>query len=446
MEVGEIGLIYEAWEMGYEGYQAAAQAAAMIAAGSSIIKQSGMAKRGRSISSGKSASRSASRGRMRTPPRSGKKAKRTKARSVSSRRRGRKPARDRKALSGVPIVGATVHSGVGTMSLYCNISKKRKPTRSLGNWVFHESYTTTCVSPAGKCSLDPVLMFLTKSQLTVGNNTINPGDKNKTTRSLFSMNPYANTTGSNDQSGVLPFWNGAPTTNQDKIHLKKIGFQMDIANLTNVNTHMELSVYICKKDDPNNPYQKANQLLAQENCAATLFSTTAKYYSAAAIAAGITYVDGLTGDISIPQVNMVGVPLAAANGFSKYWKKCATQKFDLAAGATHKMTGAIIVDKIIDKQWVNNNANEYIKDYSICVVARNYGQVVIDTTAGANIPTYSSTEIAICAQVAYHLSAVKNNAARLNLETASYFIPTGAANADLKHISAMDAAISTAIA
>jgi len=442
--MGEIGLISGALDLGYKGYEVAAEAAGWITFVSSIINQSGMP-RGRSLSKRGTRSASSSRSRGRTPPRSTKKSRTSKSRSVSKRRRARKPARDRKAISGVPIVGSTIHSGVGTMSLYCNLSKKRRPIKSLGNWVFHESYTTVCSSPAGKTSLDPILTFLSKPQLTVGNNTIGTGDKSKATRSLFSMNPYANITGSNDQSGALPFWNaGGINVNQDKIHLKHISFQLDISNVTNVNVHMELHVYVCKKDDSANPYQKSNALLAQENCPGTLFSVAPKFYTAAQLAgAGVVYNDAGTGNISVPQNNMVGVPLGSANGFNKYWKSCTMQKFDLAAASTHKMSGKIVLDKILDKQWVNNNVNDNIKDYTIVVVARNYGQVVIDTTGGANIPTYSSTDVAICAQVAYHLSAVKNNAARLNLETASYFIPTGAADVALGHIGAGDTAIQT---
>ncbi|MDD1463691.1 hypothetical protein MEO39_27340, partial [Dolichospermum sp. ST_sed2] len=89
---------------------------------------------------------------------------------------------------------------------------------------------------------------------------VNQGLNGNNARSLFSLNPYSNATGSSDASGNQ-LWGASKIINADKIHLKKVEFEIDMSNFSNVATSVEIMVYLCMKDSDRTVNQQAQAIM-----------------------------------------------------------------------------------------------------------------------------------------------------------------------------------------
>ena len=399
-------------------------------------KQSGMPART------PSRARTVSRGRRKatvTPPRTVKRRKTTKGRSTTRSRSSRRGKRDITRTSGVSIMGTSHHSGIGAVSLYCNLSKNRKASKSLGNWVTHQSYAESFNCTAGRSMNGIILNILNRNDLLSERVTggVNQGLNGNNARSLFSLNPYSNATGSSDASGNQ-LWGASKIINADKIHLKKVEFEIDMSNFSNVATSVEIMVYLCMKDSDRTVNQQAQAIMGGSEIGTTTafnFNTLPQVPTKASILSGVP----IATNFGQGYTTYVGGDYGRANGLSKWWKLCALHHMDLAAAASQKFKGSLVLDKVLDQKLVLDTVTKYIKGYSIQVCIRGHGQVVQDVTGGVTeLPTYASAEVGCVSQEIYYCGAVKNNAARTNLELFSINHPIDTANADQQFIATND--------
>jgi len=307
------------------------------------------------------------------------------------------------------------------------MSTSKKNIAATGLITYRQLYNAIGGSGPGLQNYLEIVNFLTYKQVmvqsTVGGAAVN-SDIRTSAAPIFALQPYQKITGSKDQTATpIDFIAAGFSIRQDRVIVKSITCTVDVGNNSNHGTFLDLELYKCTRDGTRNPFIVAQDLYSIQ--ATTTVSAPA--LTGAALNAGVA-IGAATGHNTY---FCPGVKLTHAHTLPAYWKPCTGKAFFLAAGAQQRFNITIVMNKVIKMEdFVGKSAEDFIKGYSLSLVARVMGQVVVDKTTATREPTYGAANLSFITNVVYHLGTMKDAAGRLNLDYAARGIPAGAAGTD----------------
>lgn len=340
---------------------------------------------------------------IRTPPRSPAKRKVSRTSRFRMRKRARPskwtkgaiPPPSRRHTSGpsskrspgkYEVSGNDQPQGINTKMYLVPVASKRKHKTGGATWNYRINYHGILTSGIGAQSFNDMFLINTVAQMfTSSGNGYNVG---QSYTALNLLNPYQKMTGST-------LW-ATPIFSNDQFVIKYVNVYLDITNFGDSAVNLDIHLFKAATSHNDLPTTVVNNgLLVQGNNVAALGVPT------------LSAVD-TQGSLAM---TMPGVAPQEYKQLSKSWKTVGLKSVNLAAGASENLCFKILLNKKVEQQSLAEIA-AYYNTSTMCFSAVQRGSLAKDTV---NIDaSYANTEIGWIANVQYVMTAVKDNANRIN--------------------------------
>lgn len=308
------------------------------------------------------------------------------------------------------------HSGITTdvIRISGRSSKKHKK-KLLGSWRYLINYNSFWTSTAGLQYVGFMGSIGTKSQMFVNSGV--GYNVYQSAIGLADLNPYKENTGSITIPSVV-------SPNNDNFMLRSAAVKIEISNMSTVGAILDIYVVTPKVANSNDPV--------------TIWQST---YDGFGIASAVPPTPGYavgptSGSMNI---NIPGVLPKDSSPFNKAFKIVAVKSVKLAGEATELIDFDIMLDKMISRSKLYATNNEYFAGQTHFFMGVLRGAIVSDNTVATHYPVPGSAKIGFNTTVRYVATAVKNNAARLNVALITDTIPAGATTANQGTLNEVDA-------
>ena len=315
----------------------------------------------------------------------GKKTKFTKKRKHVRRRKFGK-FRRRSRGGSVKLRGDDIHSGLSSNWVNITLGKKLKG-RTVAKYQFLQNYSGVLTAYAGNQGAAYFLGLATKTQMVTSSSTPNAA---QVRTALFDLDPNQTNTGGNFVPTV------AQPANQ-KLALYNVRANMMFTNFDTAAVTLVLYFVTPRMSSEKNAY----------DCWGDGYTTMAYGKASRTRAASGAY--GSTTAGAGDRSDLFSKPTDTII-FNKYYKVCKVHKIQLAGGSTEEVNLHLKINKIIQKDKINESSIENYRGINMQVLAVWYGQPILDKKSGGvgqNV-TCATTNIGYITTVKYNLGALKS--------------------------------------
>jgi len=303
----------------------------------------------------------------------------------------------------------------GTRSVKFTVVLKRKvPKHDVGQWNYTQTHSVTLFDVAGRQAVNDAFAMGTVDQYRTSSGTAYSTLQNFT--AIQQLNPYLTNTG----SAILP---SVITPLTDRFVVKTLTMKTTFASFTDADQTGWVYYLTPRVHGTTTPGQAWINAALQmgHSFAATTFP-------------GPGVVIGNSGSTS--RNFPYETPLRNSS-FHKQWKILKVVKIQLAAASHQVVNATFRVNKLFKNDAVSTDVIEgsrFMPGLTVFVMPVWLGQVVIDRTAGANVPTYAETRVGLVTVNEYTCSSVSGNAGRLGVALAAINLAGSATAANQQQI------------
>jgi len=301
---------------------------------------------------------------------------------------------------------AAGHSGISADTIRIGPKKQPKWSNLVGHWRYQQNHTGALTCGAGTQGGLDMFTVASTSQLFTSSGTAYSGSQNHT--ALEQMNPFKTTTGSSVLSSTA-------TAAADRFMLRSVSVKFEVTNFSAIGAIVD--VYVCTPK-----IATSQTLLSAWDNADDAFGL-----AVAAFPAGGAAVSGaLSGNNRL-------IPYVVPHDNSRFraqWRIVATKAIRLEGNSTELLSVDIGWNKIIQKNKYTG-VQQFIPGVTYGFLIVYKGALVLDTTGATHYPTTGSVSIGFGSTSRYVMSAVKDNAGRLDAQAlvTKFNTPAGAAQA-----------------
>lgn len=313
-----------------------------------------------------------------------------------------------------------IHGEIERCYTKINLGRKPKSIRD-GKWKYMDQFQGLYNGAAGQQAVISV-----SNILNVGN-FLSDGSVTSTSlaRGLFDINP-------NEYNSGSPLYSAGQIPADDRIMCEEVILKYEWCNFASTSIALDLYIFECIANTQYDPYTVWNAALAAQG----LGQPVSHEVTVSGSVGSGTLVAGTQG---YPTCNFIGQLPFTNPSFNKIWKKHSVVHFDLAPNASKFHEVKIIVNKMIDKQFLNQlsaGGNSFIKGLTHATMAIMRGQAVVDIhLASGKRVTTSQTEVGYVASREIHCSCAKQSVSRIQT---AYAVPTLLAFENLNALQQVD--------
>ena len=318
---------------------------------------------------------------------------------------------------------AEIHSGVSTNTYHLKLANPHKSigADATGRWTVEMTNRRVLTDTSGKQAI-----FDFSGTGTIDNFITSTGaayDPFQSATQWFGLNPNQLTTGSNLLTGGQPL--------EDKIGCLSYKESFYCTNLDNYAT--KWTIYVLTPRSYTAVHGDTAWTAGYANEAFGLPAGTAATAGYAA-----------AGTLGYMAPGMVGAQPTDSPIFRKLWKILKVVTYEMAGGASQEVHFDIAVNHILKKDLLKSKfdaSERYIPNNTVMFMMTARGQVVEDQTPTRPVDlTFASTRLGIIRVGKVKLCGVKNAAAKLNTNVASYQISAGVGNPNQIAVNILDVA------
>lgn len=269
-------------------------------------------------------------------------------------------------------------------------TKLRKLQKLVGHWRYQQTHQWSLTSSAGTQGKKLLCTVASNAQLFTSTGSGYSEVQNAT--ALEQMNPFKTNTG----SSVLV---SSATAANDRFMLRNCAVKMLVTNFSVVAAEVDiycLTPKILTNQDPVTAWDNRDDAFGL------------------AIAGGAGPGAGSVGTFGGNNTNIPFVHPHDNSRFRVQWRICAVKSMRLEGNSTERCNFDLTWNKVIQKNKYVPQNFLYIPNVTYAFMAVWKGALVLDTTTATHAPTIGSTSLGWVGVPRYVMSAVKDNAGRLD--------------------------------